>query len=381
MRNIFLAFLIICAVTFQTEAKSYTYYVGFSSLTKTSRGKTVKVDPAEVSIYLMSSSLQIANPNNHEIILSCFKDAESSSPEWNNKNVSHDATFYSLDLGGPEGNVILESTLSYQKALEIVQSNKKGGNPEQYSAKMRILCDNGYYQGVISYVTHGDKVEREVKNPGTPDARRQSAMTWAEFMCSFSDWVKKCKQASIDFKTKWYAQVFKKNPAGKPVDLGLSVKWADRNVGDSETNYRLVKVGWGDPTGLKFSDTNNDYPHSQPLPTSIAGSQYDIARAKWGGNWRLPTKAECEEFLTKCTFEYNKFTHTVKATGPNGNSIILPLLDHKDFGSFWTGDIRESSSCGAYCMYIYKPNSYATSHVTDSNNRFCHEFVRPVLGK
>lgn len=48
-----------------------------------------------------------------------------------------------------------------------------------------------------------------------------------------------------------------------------------------------------DPTGTKISILNEDYPNSNP-PSDICGSIYDIARAQWGKDWRLPSKDEIE---------------------------------------------------------------------------------------
>ena len=60
------------------------------------------------------------------------------------------------------------------------------------------------------------------------------------------------------------------------VDLGLSVKWANCNVGaNSSLDYGGL-YGWGDSTGGNLSLNNNEYPNCNP-PMCISATNYDIA--------------------------------------------------------------------------------------------------------
>ena len=79
-----------------------------------------------------------------------------------------------------------------------------------------------------------------------------------------------------------------------PVDLGLSVKWAAYNVGASSPEEYGGLYGWADPTGEKKATNSSDSLSGTP-PFNISGTQYDIARAKWGEKWRLPTQQELKE--------------------------------------------------------------------------------------
>lgn len=104
----------------------------------------------------------------------------------------------------------------------------------------------------------------------------------------------------------------------KYVDLGLSVKWADRNVGASSPSDYGDLLEWG---ALKESQ------HYAKVDFDISGNpQYDAATAAWGDGWRLPTKQEMEELVEKCKWEWTtQGGHSgYRITGPNGNSIFLP---------------------------------------------------------
>lgn len=108
------------------------------------------------------------------------------------------------------------------------------------------------------------------------------------------------------------------------VDLGLSVMWADCNIGSDNPYNRGMLCGWADITGGKGSEDINDYPSANP-PLNISGnSSYDIASCKWGKEWRLPTVREYRELLNKCEWIWIDSDDGCgyKITGPNGNSIF-----------------------------------------------------------
>ena len=130
------------------------------------------------------------------------------------------------------------------------------------------------------------------------------------------------------------------------IDLGLSVKWADRNLGASSPKGYGDYYAWGETspkshyswnTYIFCTDTlghhfNKYVPLDKPEYWSGSGSSDnktcldlsdDAARAQLGGKWRLPTKAEWEELRDKCTWS-QRGKKGYKVTGPNGRSIFLP---------------------------------------------------------
>lgn len=136
-------------------------------------------------------------------------------------------------------------------------------------------------------------------------------------------------------------------PAGKPVDLGLSVMWSDRNVGaTSATDYGGL-FRFGNVTGcVDLHYTQEKYPH-QP---SIVGTKYDVAHVRWGDGWRMPTKKELIELFSKC--KYAKTTGPdgypiLRLIGPNGKSILLPTAGKIDL-LHSTPPCRNSICC---CYY------------------------------
>lgn len=98
--------------------------------------------------------------------------------------------------------------------------------------------------------------------------------------------------------------------------------------------------------------------------SDISGnSQYDAARARWGGSWRLPTKKELGELKSKCTWTWtSQGGHNgYKVTGPNGKSIFLPAAGFRfgsslyysgENGRYWSSTPYGSSTQRAYGLYF-----------------------------
>lgn len=131
------------------------------------------------------------------------------------------------------------------------------------------------------------------------------------------------------------------------IDLGLSVKWANMNLGAESEKDLGDLYAWGEITPSKnygwFNYEHNDY-HPED-PSTLYLSKYcfdrygekqdlkhggvnldkndDAAYVQWGDGWRMPTFAEIEELVTKCKFEFDENTKLVTVTGPNGNSIKI----------------------------------------------------------
>ena len=172
------------------------------------------------------------------------------------------------------------------------------------------------------------------------------------------------------------------------VDLGLSVYWSGWNVGASSPEGPGNYYAWGETT-TKSNYTESSYQYHNGssfinIGSNISGTQYDVARAQWGGSWRLPTKAECQELVYRCTWTWTTYKDVpgYKVTGPNGNSIFLPAAGYRDgtepydrgFGGYyWLGTLDESCSGYAYDLYFS-----SSAHGVGSAFRERGRTVRPV---
>lgn len=119
------------------------------------------------------------------------------------------------------------------------------------------------------------------------------------------------------------------------VDLGLSVKWARRDVGVAS--------------------------HDSPYSGGSYPLNYTVAEP-WDDGWRLPTQAEWQELCDKCGWEYKnryngRYSEGYVITGPNGNSIYLPIWYDENY--------QIAAPNNGKTFYI--DDDYRYNFVTDSN--------------
>ena len=133
------------------------------------------------------------------------------------------------------------------------------------------------------------------------------------------------------------------------VDLGLAsgVLWAKCNIGTTEPTQLGNYYAWGElsPNKKEYYSTNYKYfdkygviKYNEKDGKTVLELEDDAARATLGVGYRIPTKADWEELLEDCKWEAVTYKLPVtldpsqrkgiarwKVTGPNGNSIVLPM--------------------------------------------------------
>ena len=166
------------------------------------------------------------------------------------------------------------------------------------------------------------------------------------------------------------------------VDLGLSVKWATCNVGASKPEDYGNYYAWGETSTKSSYTSDNSKTYRKQMNDIKGNSQYDAARANWGGTWRLPTKAELEELKNKCTWTWTTQNGVkgCKVTGPNGNSIFLPAA------GFRASSLIDAGESGNYCSstpdesdYAYRLNFGSGFQYVYRSHRYFGRSVRPVI--
>lgn len=180
-----------------------------------------------------------------------------------------------------------------------------------------------------------------------------------------------------------------RNPVGSvgtAIDLGLSCLWANWNVGASSEEELGGLYGWGDASGSKTSIDYSNYPLETP-PSNISRTEYDIARKKWGGDWRLPTYDEMSELCSQCSWYYYSSgdTYYLRVVGPNGNQIIMPMSGYRfgttvysTDGDYWTGTLSDNDTNYAWGLDV-EQSDWTFGIV--GLNRVYGMSVRPVCDK
>ncbi len=170
------------------------------------------------------------------------------------------------------------------------------------------------------------------------------------------------------------------------VDLGLpsGTKWATCNIGALSYEDYGNYYAWGE------IETKTEYTEENSLTwgvnmTDISGNaKYDVARAEWGNSWRLPNKTELEELDVECTwvlFTKNN-VNGYKVTGPNGNSIFIPIAGYfcdstlynaGIYSYLWSSTPHENS-----VDYSYSLEFKSGSRKVLWGNRYDGYSIRPV---
>ena len=171
------------------------------------------------------------------------------------------------------------------------------------------------------------------------------------------------------------------------VDLGLSVLWSAETIdGLYLWNHSKIELStYSDMYDYLRVDTDNK----------------DIATIKWGAKWRTPTKDEFEELVIKCKWEkcldpVSK-KHALKATGPNGNNIIIPVTGHAGCScsrqeyspiyepenihsecSFWTSTENPDKPRAAFAFRFIGYDSFIKTLTARESKELWFKIMRPI---
>ena len=195
------------------------------------------------------------------------------------------------------------------------------------------------------------------------------------------------------------------------VDMGLpsGTLWATCNIGaESSTDFGDY-FAWGE-TEPKEEYTDENYKFFEgykELPgvgyyllctnigEDICGTEYDAARVKWGGRWRLPTFEEVGELVRLC---WNKWEEVDGIWGrrfhygANENTLFLPAAGYADTyqgttyrnqnwkGYCWTGTLHRAEGDPDDLIMKAKDIDYDSGSVgRRSSMRTIGLPIRPVI--
>lgn len=193
----------------------------------------------------------------------------------------------------------------------------------------------------------------------------------------------------------------------KFVDLGLpsGLLWATRNIG-AEVSYAVGDYyAWGETTTKDnymwatykwFDDKITKYNVEDGKLTLDAAD--DVATVKWGKKCRIPSLEEAEELVQECEWKWYSYYYDgakgYLVTGPNGNSIFLPVTGEKR-GTVVTntadgtdgayslrsqGDSYDRNSC--YLLYFQGGRISPQVDGSRTSDDRCYGYpVRPVATK
>jgi Bacterial surface proteins containing Ig-like domains len=204
------------------------------------------------------------------------------------------------------------------------------------------------------------------------------------------------------------------------VDLGLSVNWANMNLGANRPEEYGDHYAWGETEpyysslypfigkegkegGYDWSSYKwclggedlltkycTDYSYGYNGFTdykTVLDPEDDAAHVNLGGNWRMPTDAEWTELRTKCTWKWTSVSGVSghEVTGPNGKRIFLPAAgllyntEHYDgdtYGYYWSSSLDTVSPNVAWGVCFGSEGVLRYDYI----GRCDGQSVRPVYG-
>lgn len=167
-----------------------------------------------------------------------------------------------------------------------------------------------------------------------------------------------------DGKSTYYGDSLTFTSAGV-VDLGLSVCWANVNLGAENSYANGDYYRWG--ATRPYRNVTDEYIKNVDILLPESGR--DVAANTLGAGYRMPTKAEMQELLDNCDKVYttvngqNGWRFTSKKAGYTNKSIFIAL------GGYYEGErIRNYNYFSRYWLSNYD-NGYGSSYGSDNNGK------------
>ena len=198
-------------------------------------------------------------------------------------------------------------------------------------------------------------------------------------------------------------------PAVEYVDLGLpnGTLWATHNVGATNPEDMGDYFAWGETApkanyvwegtawlyvenGKKRLSKYNTMSDYGPVDNKTElDPEDDAAYVNMGSEWRMPSKAEIDELIENCTWEWTQLNgvNGQLITGPNGNTMFLPAIGERmgtniyhvgDQGNYWSRSLYVLNETISYPTAAYKIYLNDTGMSWNSGERSCGFPVRAV---
>ena len=181
------------------------------------------------------------------------------------------------------------------------------------------------------------------------------------------------------------------------VDLGLSVMWADANVGAENPEDYGNYYCWAETSPREYFNfyeynyggytTMTKYNTTDGLTRLL--KEDDAASANMGGKWRIPTNEEWNELISMCQLSLDTVnSHPgLRYTASNGNSIFIPRAGGMWFSEnnvlnsrvyYWSADVYNQACENAYS---FSNNLQSDRYALEPSNRTFGCSVRGVFSK
>ena len=276
--------------------------------------------------------------------------------------------------------------------------------------------------GTVRLLTDGMEVVGDVYHGAQMEAKVTSVARGYEFV----GWMSEGKMLSTAYEFHFIANhegeliaVFRPFSM-RAVDLGLSVRWANANLGADMPSSFGDYYAWGETKAFGEEDYSNQMNFNYNRPATHVKTFYswltykycdglepimtkycsdhdygivddkaelepedDVAHLHLRRDWHIPTYGEMKELVMRCVWVWTDINGTkgFQVFGPNGNSIFLPAAGCRgyssrrsiDNGYYWTSLVDDSYQCNAHCLYFHSGN--VSNYYL---GRYLGQSIRPV---
>ncbi len=166
-------------------------------------------------------------------------------------------------------------------------------------------------------------------------------------------------------------------------DYGRTIYWATCNLGANEPHDYGYYYAWGETEPQKnnaYIEASYSY-NEDPVVLSL---DHDAAHVNWQGQWRMPTKYECDKLINECIWTDTTINgiegYKVSNRSDESKWIFLPIAGYRFNSELYYVqycDYRTSSresQKNAYSLHILQ---YGQNH-TMGKIRFNGQPIRPV---
>ena len=247
-------------------------------------------------------------------------------------------------LVGGQVSVISRTVSRMRNVMAQYDSNQ---NSTDIEAALLTACDSIYREYASAYVQYSGQTlcYVQINRRKLVDGKSQEGTTLKTY------YFRALKGLDPDGSSDPTPPEFSLNKpdALEAVDLGLSVMWANCNLGAQSPEEYGGYFGWGDPTG-ELWDGNGIYKQAGAFvwntdnfggmnpPTEIGGTMLDVVTTHWGSGWHTPSANEARELRLQCEWKRHSQDgrNWYEVIGPNGGtSATRSYAVHQGVATAW----------------------------------------------
>ena len=230
--------------------------------------------------------------------------------------------------------IVGTADISAQNFLKKLEKTVKKEVENRVQKEVKKSVNKGMDKGIES--VKGDQPQTQTQSKQTASKSSQSNASQSQSQSDDIFEVAQSRVAVTELATMVeYGPTEGKLNGHTWVDLGLpsGTRWATCNIDATAPEQPGKLYAWGETATKTNFVRENSKTDKKPMEDISGNPTYDVATAKWGKGWRIPTEEQFKELLKYCSYTYEpcgniywqKFTSSI-----NKKVIYLPATGYKE---------------------------------------------------